>query len=49
VQSVGEDLIEPGFVELWFKKENFVIAPATPGEPVFQEDLLNMPNSAKGE
>jgi hypothetical protein len=47
--SVGEDELEPGVFELWYKKENFTIVPANSSQPVVHEDLLNMPNSAKGQ
>jgi hypothetical protein len=47
--SVGETEIEPGYVELWFKKETFTIFPENRALPVLCEDLLNMPNSQQGE
>lgn len=49
LMSVGETEIEPGFLELWFKKENFTIIPDNKDLPVQFEDLLGMPNSQRGE
>ena len=49
LMNVGELEIEPGFTELWFKKENFTIVPDNKELPVLYEDLLSIPNSIRGE
>ncbi|CDW76632.1 UNKNOWN [Stylonychia lemnae] len=47
--NVGENLLEPGFTELWFKKESFTIVPDNKDLPVEYEDILSVPSSQKGE
>jgi hypothetical protein len=49
LQSVGETELESGFVEFWFKKENFTILPEKHDHPVMFEEILGMPNSQRGE
>ena len=39
----------PGFIELWYKQENFTIEAVRREQPVEQESIISMPNSKVGE
>jgi len=43
--NIGECEYEPGFLELWYKKESFTIVPDNKDLPVEFEHILSIPSS----